>query len=284
MDVNKVLLFGSNGKMGTAVKTVFRNEYEIVEKNSNNFDAADLLKVEEIIKYERPDILINAVAYMGIDNCENNYEIALKINTIYPQKLAFLSNKYNFLLVHFSTESVYNDTSGDYFNENDLALPLNLYGLTKFGGDCFISNISKCYYIFRLPVLFGPSNKKEQFVEKMICKMIENNATIKVASDVISTPSYSLDVAKKIMDIIESKMEYGLYIVANDGKASLFDLINEIRRIMGYQTVIEEVSCSYFPTSGVKNKNTPIKSKKISAMRSWKSAVLEYCNEYIKEN
>ena len=275
----KILLLGATGKMGLSLGSVLDGAYNVVGKNSKDFDAANLREVESLIEDTRPDIVINTVAFLGIDPCEAQPNRALQMNTLYPKRLAELSKKMGFLLVHFSTDAVLNDQIGDFYLETDRPEPVNLYGLTKFGGDCFIQSIAQRYYIFRIPILFGKSLKANQFVEKMLDRVRQGQKVLKISSDIYSSPTYSSDVADEVRRIIESSSSFGTYHIANDGKTSLYELIKEIIGNLGLRVKIEKASFRDFPYVGVKNTNTPLRSAKIKSLRPWREAVKAYCDK-----
>jgi dTDP-4-dehydrorhamnose reductase len=279
---SKLLLLGSTGKMGTALKEVFRRSYDLIGKNSQDFDAVDFKQVARLINDHKPDIVINAVALLGIDPCEKEPERALRLNTLYPKFLAERSKDSGFLLIHFSTDAVFSDKQDGFCKEGDSPRPLNIYGLTKYGGDCFVQNIAKKYYIFRLPVLFGETAKETQFVEKMLKKIRQGEKSLRISADIISSPTYSKDAAREVKRIIERKCAYGLYHICNAGKASLYDLIKEIIRNLDLDVVVKKCSHRDFPCVGVKNTCTPLKSQKSGPLRPWKEAVKEYCS-HVKE-
>ena len=275
----KILLLGATGKMGLSLGSVLDGAYNVVGKNSKDFDAANLREVESLIEDTRPDIVINTVAFLGIDPCEVQPNRALQMNTLYPKRLAELSKKMGFLLVHFSTDAVFNDQKDDFYLETDRPEPVNLYGLTKFGGDCFIQSIAQRYYIFRIPILFGKSLKANQFVEKMLDRVRQGQKVLKISSDIYSSPTYSSDVADEVRRIIESSSSFGTYHIANDGKTSLYELIKEIIGNLGLRVKIEKASFRDFPYVGVKNTNTPLRSAKIKSLRPWREAVKAYCDK-----
>lgn len=277
----KLLLLGYTGKMGLALNEIFKGDYDVIGKNSKDFDAADPNQVKNIIKETRPDILINTVAFLGIDPCEKEPIKALKLNTFYPKLLAELSDEFGFLLVHFSTDAVFNDRKEGFYVESDTPKPLNVYGFTKYGGDCFIRAITKKYYIFRISILFGESLKNNQFVEKMLQKIKEGDKVLRIADDIVSSPSYSKDVAKEIKRIIESSLPYGLYHTINDGRATLFELFSEIVKDLNLEVKVEKASYKDFSYVGTKNTNTPIKSEKIKTLRPWKEAVKDYAKNMV---
>ena len=278
----KILLLGSTGKMGVALRNIFVGNYSIVCKNSSDFDALDFVQVRNLLEKNKPEIVINTVALLGIDLCEKEPEKAFQINTLFPKFLAELSNEKGFLLVHFSTDAVFNDEKGDFYTESDLPQPLNIYGCTKYGGDCFVQAIAKRYYLFRIAILFGEAAKNTQFVEKMLQKIKEGQKVLKISADIISSPTYSKDVAREIKKILENSSEFGLYHVANEGKASLYDLMKEITESLNLDVRVEKASYKDFPFFGIKNTYTPLRSEKITPLRHWKEAINEYCDSIKK--
>lgn len=274
----RVLLLGSTGKMGSALKNIFEGEYSVIGKNSKDFDATNSEQVHNLIEENQPNIVINTVALLGIDSCEKEPEKAFKLNTLYPKFLAELSNELRFLFIHFSTDAVFNDEKRDFYTESDCPRPLNIYGLTKYGGDCFIQTIAKSYYIFRVSILFGETTKNTQFVEKMLQKIKEGHRVLKISNDIVSSPTYSKDVAKEGRRIIESEYSFGIYHIVNKGKATLYELMKEIVKNLDLDVKVEKASYKDFPFLGVKNAYTPLKSEKIPPLRPWQEAVKEYCS------
>lgn len=279
----KILLLGSTGKMGLALSKVFSGDYEVIGKNSRDFDAADLGSVRKLVESGKPDIVMNTVAFLGIDPCEAEPGKAEKLNSLYPKFLAELSNELGFMLVHFSTDAVFNDDKKDFYTESDAPNPLNMYGVTKYNGDRFVMSIAKRYYVFRIPLLFGETRKRMQFVEKMLDKAFKGDKVLRISGDIISSPTYSMDVARQVKHVIEGSYKSGLYHVANAGMASLYDLMKEIVNALGLKVKVERASYKDFSYVGVKNTYTPIRSEKLPPVREWGEAVKEYCRS-IKNN
>lgn len=109
MSGGKVLLLGSTGKMGVALQAAFCAGYELVCLHRPEFDAADFAKVERVIRQHRPDVVINTIAHLGVEPCEDNPRMAFELNALYPRLLAQLSSENGFLLVHFSSDAVFSD-------------------------------------------------------------------------------------------------------------------------------------------------------------------------------
>ncbi len=278
MNRKKILLLGDRGKMGTALDMVFSKEYTIIGKNTDNLNAFDLNGVCNVIEEIVPDIVINTIAFVGIDACDREPQKAFILNSLLPKVLAELSMDKGFVLIHFSTEAVFSDRE-KYYTESDIPHPVNVYGFTKYGGDCFIQALAKNYYIFRLPLLFGEVAKKTQFVEKMLERVRAGEKVLKISDDIFSSPSYSLDIAFEAKRILEEQMPFGLFHLANDGKASLYDLMKEIIGCLNLDVEIHRASHKDFPSRGIKNTHVIIRSEKIKPLRDWREAVKEYCSK-----
>ncbi|MBC8018524.1 MAG: NAD(P)-dependent oxidoreductase [Verrucomicrobia bacterium] len=273
----KILLLGSTGKMGTALREVFSGGYTVVGTSRANLDATDFSRLRFLINEHEPDIVINTIAFLGIDACEREPEKAFRLNTLYPKSLAELANEKGFLLIHFSSDAVFNNEKQDFHLESDPASPLNVYGLSKYGGDCFIRAIAERYYIIRVSLLFGQSTNSSQFVEKMLTRIRHGAVVLKIADDIVLSPSYTLDVALEVKRLLENSFPHGLYHVANQGNASLSELMTELVGSLHPGVVVESVSSTEYPSQGVKNSFTPIASEKLPPLRPWDEAVKAYC-------
>ena len=265
--------------MGLALKEAFESDYTVSGKNSKDFDANDFEQVRNMIASNNYDIVMNTVAYRGIDICERDSGNALKLNTLFPKMLAELSNEVGFLLVHFSTGAVFDNSNGEFITEKTCPKPIHIYGMTKYGGDCFIQTIATKYYIFRISILFGETNNNTQFVEKMLEKVREGQKTLRVADDNILSPTYSKDAAEEIRTILEYPYPFGIYHLANEGKATLYDLMSEIVKNLSLDVKLEKASYKDFPYIGLPNTSNPIRSEILHPLRSWKEAVNEYAHK-----
>lgn len=273
----KILLLGSTGKMGSALREVLSNGYTVVGTSSANFDASDFSRLRFLIDEQEPDIVINTIAFLGIDACELEPEKAFRVNSLYPKYLAELANEKGFLLIHFSTDAVFDDDKQDFYLESDPASPLNVYGLSKYGGDCFVKAIAARYYIIRVSLLFGLSASSSQFVEKMLARIQQGADVLKIADDIVLSPSYTVDVALEVKRLLENSFPHGLYHVANRGKVSLFEFMTTLAGRLHPGVDIERVSSREFTSQGLKNSFTPIASEILPPLRHWDEALIDYC-------
>ena len=273
--MKKILLLGDRGKIGYAMNYILKDKYEIVGKNTDNYNALNDYVTERIIDEIKPDIVINCIGLTSTDKCEYNPLKAYKLNTLLPRTLAILSNKYNFTLIHFSTDAVFDGKSGDYYSEWNYPNPLSIYSMTKLNADTYISNIAKKYYILRLSLIFGYSPKPSSFVEHMMDKAV-NGKVLYIADDLIRSPTYNLDVAREVEYFLEDDKPYGLYHVASKGATSLYDLILKVIKDFELDVNVHRASYKDFPFSNYKHVCTPLTSYKIRPLRHWTFGLNEY--------
>ena len=276
----RLLLFGAGGKIGTALNLAFADGYELLRVGPET-DVTDAGAVRAVVAASRPDLVCNAKVVGGVDFCEREPLLSHQINTRLPALLAGLSAEMGFTLVHFSSESLFPDCApGSWHTESSPVVPLNVYALTKFGADCLVQNISPYAYVLRLSLQFGPRPAgATQFVERMIERAQNGDETLRVSSDVICTPSYSLDVAARVRSIVEDGLPFGLYHVANQGQASLFELLSTAVDLLGLSTRVEPVPGAAFPSVGRRSSITPIRSEKIPPLRPWQEALADFCSK-----
>ncbi len=279
----KVVLIGSTGLLGSAIKDELNN------RNVNSlfltheiFDVMNSGDYEQILDF-KPDMVINTAAYLGVEPCEKNPLDAFRLNCKAVEDLANFCNEHDFGLAYISTDGVFDGQDGDY-TEDSFPNPINMYGLTKFNGELMTRNLCRKYYIFRIPILFGRrKNQGSIFIEKMYDLYQNGKKELKIADDVINRPSYNKDVAKKIVDLITCKSEFGIYHIYNGGgKASLYDFAVEFFKQQGIKDItIGRVKAEDFAKNEVGKKplNTTIKSNKIEPLRDWKNAMSEFCTK-----
>jgi dTDP-4-dehydrorhamnose reductase len=244
--------------------------------SSADLDARDFDAVEARVRAEAPDVVVNAVAMLGIDACEKDVEAAFRLNAYLPRLLARLMAESGGILVHFSTETVFSGRLGRALTEDDEPDPVNVYGHSKYMGDLLVRDALDRHYLFRLPVLFGPSPRRNQLLERMLDRARAGESVLRLAADIVTSPTYSLDIAARVRRALDEGWDFGLYHLANAGQASLHDLVAEALRLAGLPTRVEPASWRDFPSLAPKNTVTPLVSAKCSPPRPWREALAEY--------
>ena len=277
-NTRRLLLLGGSGKLGTAVRRAFENDYEIVSLGRREFDAAEPSTLQPWVDRVAPDLVVNAVALSGIAACQQEPERAHAINALLPWRLARLSLERGFVLAQASSDAVFGTVRARTCVESDTLRPVGIYGHTKALGDAFVQANAPNGYVFRFSTLFGESVREDQFVERMLARVRAGERRLEIAADIITTPSYSRDVAAEMRWILDSDLAPGVYHVANEGAASLYELMCEFSKRLVLDVDVIPVSHQKFLAQAGKNLETRLASERIPALRPWREAVGAYCD------
>lgn len=281
----KVLITGSGGQLGSEFVEIFRGE-NLKALPHSELDISDFERVKRIVEDFKPDVLINTSAYHLVDECEDYPEKAFLINSIAVRNLAILSSKYDFILVHFSTDYVFDGEKNSPYIEDDKPYPLSVYGLSKYCGEIFIKNHTEKFYIIRTCGLYGAkgrAGKGGNFVERILKKWKEGSE-LRIVSDQIVTPTYARELAEKVKILILKGSPSGLYHMTNEGECSWYEFSKKIFEYAGIEADIKPVSSKELNLKAKRPKysvleNRNMKKAGIPDFRHWTLALKEYLEE-----
>lgn len=233
-----ILITGANGQLGMEFRKLAKHrEDRYIFSDINmapgletlSLDITNYRAVELVCESENIGTIINCAAYTAVDKAESDISMADLINNKAASYLADIMKKRDGLLIHFSTDYVFNGESFKPYKENEPASPCGVYGVTKLAGERAIIDSGCKYMIFRTSWLYSAYG--HNFV-KTILKRISKRETLDVVFDQIGSPTNAADLAEAVYSIIkENKFKEGLYHYSNEGVASWYDLavaINEI--------------------------------------------------------
>jgi len=202
----------------------------VVALDYPEINMADAASIRKTVQEHRPEVIINATAYTAVDKAESEPELAEAINGTGPGVLAEEGRKLKAVLVHYSTDYVFDGTKGAPYMETDLPHPLNVYGESKLTGEQAIQSVDGAYLIMRTAWVY--SMRRDSFVSKVL-GWARQNETLRIVDDQISNPTWArilaettaLILGKGIGTIEERK---GLYHLAGSGYASRLEWAKEI--------------------------------------------------------
>ena len=280
----RVLVFGAGGKLGSAVAQALAGGWEVVPVVRTDVDIRDGDALGRFLAQSSPDAVVNAVVFGGVDACELDPATAFAVNTLFPRQLAARSEEHGFALVHVSSDAVFPDAAPGAFHTEDSPVgPCNVYGASKYAADCLVAATASRAYVLRLSVMFGERRSPPQFLERMLQMAMAGREVLRVSDDIVVSPSYSPDVATAVRRILESSLPCGLYHVANEGCASLYELVSRAVACLGLPVRVEPVGHDCFPGLGRRSLRTPIRSVKIPPLRPWQEALADYCRRLTRE-
>jgi dTDP-4-dehydrorhamnose reductase len=281
----KILLFGYTGKLGNDIYLKLKKKNKIFLFNSKNINAKKINKnkLNNIINKYKPQIIINCLASQGIEKSQKNRTMFLKANAIFPKYLAQLQNKNSFFLIHFSSESIFNNSKrGQAIDEKIVPKPKNYYGYTKLLGENFVKKYGKNYLIIRLPLLYGGINRNQPL--DIIHQKLVKNQEIYINNDLYTTPTNVSDVAKIILKVLSKKKIQLKRIVnvSNAGYIKFSRFIREYAKKMKSKSKIHLKNSKFFHKNNLRSLHTPLTTNyKEFKLRSWNKSLSEYLRKQI---
>lgn len=207
-----ILLIGANGQLGSSFKKLSKKSDDIKFFTKNELDICDKCSLKKIISKYSPNIIINCSAYTNVEKAEDEKALASKINSNAIKNIGELCYQNNIHLFHFSTDYVFDGKSKAPYKEDDKTNPINHYGYSKLKGEEHILD-SKCKHtIIRTSWVFSEFGRN--FI-KTIYNISKKNSVIDIIDDQIGNPTYAIDLAYDILEIIRSKKYIGNYGVFN---------------------------------------------------------------------
>ncbi|WP_426585175.1 dTDP-4-dehydrorhamnose reductase [Mucilaginibacter sp. R-33] len=250
--MENILVFGASGQLGQCLKKVAL----LKGVTSTSFppeSEADILNTDllaKVFEQYKPAYVINCAAYTAVDKAEDEVELARKINKTGAANLAVQCKAYGAALVQISTDFVFEGNNPNPLSEDDIAEPISVYGLTKLEGEQDVAAILPQHFIIRTSWLY--SEFANNFVKTML-KLGADRDELKIIADQVGTPTYAIDLAGAILDIIISGSEnYGIYHYSNEGVTSWYDFAKGIFDISGTQVKVYPIRTSEYPTKATR--------------------------------
>lgn len=245
----KVLVTGGSGQLGSILKKAIQSTTETIDFVFNDSEDLDISNSESVMEYLNKadfDYCINCAAYTQVDKAEEDEEKALLINERGVKNLAKACHTYNTILIHISTDFVFDGRKSSPYLETDRPSPLGIYGLSKYKGEQEVVRNMDRYFIIRTSWLY--SEYGHNFFKSMLKYGRERNQ-LSVVFDQIGTPTSAHDLVTAILKIIVEEIDnYGIYHFSNEGVASWYDFAQAIFDINGIQVDLKPIRSKEYPT------------------------------------
>lgn len=288
--MKKILVTGCNGQLGRAIRKEYANDAvefvntDVVEgEGVISLDITDVDAVLKLARETRPDVIINCAAHTNVDKCEEQWDLAYKINALGPRNLSIAAAELDAKMIHVSTDYVFDGKGTRPYTEFDAVSPNSAYGKTKLEGECFVQQFSKKFFIIRTAWMYGDG---KNFARTML-RLSETNSKVSVVNDQIGSPTSSVELAK-LIHFLEPSDNYGLFHGTCEGSCSWADFAREVFRLAGKDTEVEGISTEEYnlkcPTAAVRPAysvldNYMLKLTSDYKMAEWQEAIAKYMKE-----
>ncbi|MBW2478746.1 MAG: dTDP-4-dehydrorhamnose reductase [Deltaproteobacteria bacterium] len=284
----KIMITGAGGQLGQDCQRVFGATDQVSAFGHQELDITRQAVISETVGNIRPDLIINCAAHTGVDACETETALARELNVSGPRFLAESAACWGSLLVHISTDYVFDGqkpiTEG--YAEADEPRPLSVYGKTKLAGERAISEVTENYIILRTAWLYGIQG--HNFLKKML-KLNHTNPSreFKVVNDQFGSPTWSFRLAQQIKNLVE-KDARGLYHATAEGVCTWYDLADYFLEKMNVPHRLVPCTSEEFPTAAVRPKNSILENRRleeagINIMAPWQDDVAQYTAQFAEQ-
>ena len=280
----KVLVTGITGQLGyDVIHELSRRGIRAKGTTRKDFPLTDPVAMRACIESYEPDAIIHCAAYTAVDKAEDEPERAMKVNGEGTGFLGEICREGSIKLMYISTDYVFPGEGEGFYEPDDPKGPQNAYGLSKLAGEEALAGLDKCF-IVRISWVFGINGKN--FVRTML-KLSETHSELRVVGDQVGSPTYTADLAKLLVDMIETE-KYGVYHATNEGTCSWAEFAAEIFRQYGRETRVIPVASEEYPTKAVRPKNSRMSKDCLDRagfkrLPHWKDAVGRYLIELSAE-
>lgn len=245
----RILIAGSNGQLGNEIRELAKDypDFDFIYTDIAELDITDGLKVDVFFADNTPQAIINCAAYTAVDKAESDETTAYLINATAVENLAKSAAKSGVLMVHISTDYVFDGKSYLPYSESDKTNPQSAYGRTKLAGENAVIQYAGKGIIIRTAWLYSAFGNN--FVKTMIKYGTERDG-LNVVYDQVGTPTYAKDLAKAILDIIPSaslKPGVDLFHYSNEGVASWYDFARTVIALSGINCDIKPILTEEYP-------------------------------------
>lgn len=270
----RILIVGSAGQVGVELQRSFFDVGDITNRDRDTVDLAEPEQVREMVRSAAPDIILNAAAYTAVDRAESEPEVAMAVNAQSTRILAEEALHAGALLVHYSTDYVFNGSKAGPWVETDKPNPLNVYGASKLAGEEAIQKVGGKYLIFRTSWVYGPHGSN--FLLTMLRLGRERNS-LNIVDDQIGAPTTSIELADATRTIVNGVLAgqfgtdsswAGLYHMTCGGAVSWCGFAQAIfaraqALLAGKSPTVHPILTSDYPTAAKRPQNSVLSNEKL---------------------
>lgn len=286
--MKKILVTGKNGQIGWELQRTLSVLGHVVAIDSDEVDFLSPDSLRNIIRLIKPDVIVNAAAYTAVDKAETEKEIAMAVNGVAPGILAEEAKKLGAILIHYSTDYVFNGKSSKPYLENDAPQPLNFYGHTKLVGEQAIQAVGGSYLILRTSWVYGC--RGNNFLLTML-RLALTKPQLRVVNDQIGSPTWSRLVAQSTAQIIARSIampgnHWGIYNLTSAGQVSWQGFAQAIFKQRNQSVEVVGIPTSEYPTPAKRPAYSVLENHKLQStfgivMPTW-DAALALCMQDMK--
>jgi dTDP-4-dehydrorhamnose reductase len=283
----RIAVIGANGQLGQDVVRAFAEQRDEVRALTHeDIELSSLESVAACLRAMQAEVVVNTAAMHNVESCEQQPGRAQEVNAVGARNLATATRDLGSILIHVSTDYVFDGAKGTPYVESDEARALNVYGRTKLEGERFVQDINPKHFVLRTAALYGnhPCRAKggQNFVDLML-RLARERGRVRVVDNEFTSPTATADLARQIASLRRSDA-YGLYHATAEGSCSWYEFAREIFRVADVPVTLEAASPNEFPAKVPRPaysvlENRELKSQNLNFFRPWQDGLQAYLSE-----
>lgn len=281
----KYLITGGTGQLGHDIvkELISRGELNYLAPTTKEMNITNKDEVEKVILGYKPDIIFHCAAYTAVDKAEEDRENCYNVNVNGTKNIVEVAKRINTKVVYISTDYVFDGTKKTEYETEDITNPINYYGYTKLLGEKEVQQLND-YLIVRISWVFGENGKN--FVKTML-NLAETKTELSIVSDQIGSPTYTKDLSKLLLDMIENNKK-GLFFATNEDFCSWYEFAEYIFKINNINIKLNKVLTKDYKTLAKRPLNSKLSKNKLdeeglTRLPSWQDATSRFCKVLKKE-
>ena len=267
----KFLITGARGQVGYCLTQQLQGKHDILAVDRDELDITDQSAVQQAVEKFHPDVIINAAAHPAVDRAETEIELSESINVKGPQYLAEAANSVGAVILHISTDYVFDGQRSGKYKESDTTDPQGVYGRTKLEGERAVAAANDKFIVLRTAWVFGEHGNN--FVKTML-RLAKTRDTLGVVADQIGGPTYAGDIARVLIQIAEKiingeTVEYGVYHFTGEPYVSWCEFAKAIfaeaisQNVLEKSPLVNAITTADYPTPAKRPANSCLDLTKI---------------------
>jgi dTDP-4-dehydrorhamnose reductase len=280
----KVAVIGGDGQLGADVVRAFADNGDNTSAlTHSDIEISSIESVSSRLQELRPELVVNTAAIHHVENCEHEPEKAFAVNGIGARNLSIVSRDLGAVLVHISTDYVFDGSKGIPYDEQDAPRPLNVYGNTKLSGEYFVRSTTEKHFVLRTSAIYGKSPCRAKgglnFIELML-KLAKERGEVRVVDSEFVSPTPTPEIARQIVALSRCN-SYGLYHATAEGSCSWHEFAKEIFALTNTKVTLKVAGPNEFPAKVPRPKysvleNRALKSRGLNVFTTWQAGLREY--------
>ena len=280
----RTILFGAGGQLGVDLARLCRKRgHRLLALRRSQLDITDEPAIRQRIARHKPDCVINAAAYNQVDQAESDIDTALRVNALAVRNIAAACGEVGAVMVHYSTDYVFDGEKGSPYTETDVPAPQSVYGVSKLAGETFVQAHCPSHYVLRVAGVFGPPGrhtKRGNFAEFVLRKCADG-APLRIVDDQVATPTFGPALAARTLDAIERKIPFGLYHLAGGEPVSWYEFARKIVHLARCASDLEPIGRTRHQAKARRPRYSALSNAKVEAtgivrMPSLDDAIADY--------